>query len=123
MNSVTKVLAAGVATIAAAAPALAADAPKEARIPLAGYVIDNWRAVDRDTLLVEGRGNRWYRAELFGPCFGLPFAHSIGFVTYPGNTFDRFSKIVVRGQTCRLRSLVEVDAPPRKAGRGDSIAA
>ena len=122
MNRITKALVAGAATIAAAIPSLAADTPRQARIPLAGYTIDDWRAVDRDTLLIEGRGNRWYRAELLGPCLGLPFAQSIGFVTYGASTFDRFSKIVVRGRTCQLRSLVEIDAPTGKPRRAKSDA-
>lgn len=116
MSRIIKSSAAAVA-LAVAIPAVAAEAPKEARIAFANHGgIVNWRALDRDTLLIEGRGKRWYKAELFAPAFDLPFANAVGFVTYPGGTFDRFSKVVVRGQSYPLRSLVRVDGPPPRKG-------
>jgi hypothetical protein len=117
MTQFSKALAAALA-LAVAAPAVAAEAPNEAKIAFANHGgIQNWRVVDRDTLYIEGRGDRWYKAELFAPAFGLPFAHAIGFVTYPGGTFDRFSKVIVEGCSYPLRSLVEVDGPPPRKGK------
>jgi hypothetical protein len=115
MKNLAKTLLAGLA-IGAAAPVLAADAPKEARINFVDHGgIRDWRIVDRDTLLIRGRGNQWYRAELFAPAWGLDFARTIGFDTGSGGTLDRFSAVIVEGRRYPLRSLVEVDAPTRRA--------
>ena len=119
MMDLAKMLLAALA-IGAAAPVLAADAPKEARINFVDHGgIRDWRIVDRDTLLIRARGNQWYKAELFMPAYGLPFAPAIGFDTGFGSSFDRFSSIIVRGQRYPLRSLVKVDAPPR-GGKADA---
>jgi len=113
LKALTAALALSVAAPAVAdQPALAA--PKEARIAFANHGgIRNWRAVDRDTLLIEGRNRRWYQAELFAPAFGLPFALAVGFDTHPGGSFDRFSRVIVEGQSYPLRSLVEIERPRR----------
>jgi len=108
------------AALAVSAPALAAPAPqgavaKEARIPFANHgAIRDWRAVDRDTLLVRANGNRWYKIELMGPAHDLRFAQAIGFDTGPVGTLDRFSTVIVRGWRYPVTSVVEVPAPERK---------
>lgn len=116
MNILSKALLAAVA-LAAAVPAAAADRHEEARIHFVDHGgIRDWRIVDRDTLLIRGRGNRWYKAELFAPAWGLNFAHSIGFDTGFGGTFDRFSSVIVEGRRYPLRSLVEVERPTTRRG-------
>lgn len=106
--------------LAAAVPAVAADRPEEARIHFVEHGgIRDWRIVDRDTLLIRGRSKQWYKAELFAPAWGLNFAHTIGFDTGPGGTFDRFSSVIVEGRRYPLRSLVKLDAPPAQR-RGNS---
>ena len=96
----------------------AAGQGREVSIPFVDHGgIRSWRAVDRDTLLLEGTHGRWYRAELMGGCFELPFAHSIGFKSNPTGDFDRSSAVLVRGQRCQVRSLTET-APPAKSRRG-----
>jgi|GEM_PF-618055 len=119
----------GMAIVLAAAAALAADAPAgaggQASIPFANMGgIRNWRAVDEDTLYIEGRNGKWYRAELMMPCLGLNFADAIGFVVEPTGHFDRFSSIVVEGRQCHVRSLTESAGPPqsRSAGRQSGTA-
>ena len=95
---------------------------EEARIPFANHGgIRNFRVVDRETLLIEGRGDRWYRAELFAPCFGLRHSLALGFDTDFSSSFDRFGKIVTRDQTCQVRSLVRIPDPdlPRDAAEND----
>ena len=115
MKDLAKTLLAALA-IGVAAPALAADAPKEARINFVDHGgIRDWRIVDRDTLLIRGRGNQWYRAELFAPAWGLNYVRTIGFDTGVGGTLDRFSAVIVEGRRYRLRSLVEADAPARRS--------
>lgn len=95
--------------------ATAADPPgskDQARIAFADMGgIRNWRAEDRDTLLVQSRQGQWYRAEMFSSCGGLPFANAIGFVFEPDGSFDRFSSIVVDGRECKIKSLVKSDDP------------
>jgi hypothetical protein len=98
------------ASSAAAAPAPVA----EAQISFAKKNIWNWQVVDDQTVLIQDQGRRWYKATLFGHCINLPFADRIAFDSNPGGTFDKFSAILVRGQRCPLRSLVETTAPPKK---------
>lgn len=89
--------------------------PEQAEIPFAGMGgIEDWREDGNRALYIEGRNRQWYHAELFGPCTGLNFANSIGFVIEPMDTFDRFSAVVVDGQVCRLKSLVKSEKPAAK---------
>jgi hypothetical protein len=108
---------AGAAALLAGTAAIGAPAKPtaEARIPFVNHGgIRNWRATDRETLYIESSHRRWYRAKLMGPCLDLNFVNGIGFETLGNDTFDRFSSIRVRGQSCKVQSLVAVDGPPRK---------
>jgi hypothetical protein len=97
---------------ASVAPA-AAPAP-EAQIAFAKRNIWNWQVVDDQTVLIQDQGRRWYKATLFSRCIDLPFADRIAFDSSPSGTFDKFSAILVRGQRCPLKSLIETSAPPKK---------
>jgi hypothetical protein len=89
-------------------------------IPFADHGgIRDWRAIDRNTLLVEGNGNRWYRVELFSPCFELPFADRVGFKSNVTGEFDRFSSVIVRGQRCQVQSVTSAPPPPKKPKKGE----
>jgi|HubBroStandDraft_6_1064221.scaffolds.fasta_scaffold413813_2 hypothetical protein len=99
------------ASSAAAAPA---PAP-EAQIPFAKKNIWNWQVVDDKTVLIQDQGRRWYKATLFGTCINLSFTERLAFDSSPSGTFDKFSAILVRGERCPLRSLVQTSAPPKKA--------
>jgi hypothetical protein len=109
------------ALAAGSASALAADepappaAPAEAQIPFAKRNIWNWQVIDDKTVLIQDQGRRWYKATLFGTCTNLPFADKVGFDSSPGDTFDKFSALLVRGQRCQLSSLVKTDPPAKKA--------
>jgi len=48
------------------------------------------------------------------PCFGLPWAYTIGVSTRGGLSLDCFGEIVVHGQHCRIQSLVKSDAPAKR---------
>lgn len=88
-------------------------------IPFADHGgIRDWRAIDRNTLLVEGTGNRWYRVELFAPCFDLPFADRVGFKANVTGELDRFSTVIVRGQPCAVQSVTATAAPPKRMKKG-----
>jgi hypothetical protein len=100
----------------AAAADDSAPAAGEAQIPFADKNIWNWQVVDNNTVLIQDRGKRWYKATLYGNCINLSFADRLSFVANtPSGTFDRFSTIRVRGQRCPLRSLVKTTAPPKKS--------
>ena len=112
-------------TLAAAATAAFGGAPaaadtnpeygREARIPFADHgAIRNWRAESGDVLLIEARGGRWYRAELFGHCLDLRFSNAIGFESNFDGSFDRWSTIHTRNDTCRVRSLVRIPDPDER---------
>ena len=110
------------AAVFAAVPALAASsAPAvksdDAVIHFANLGgINDWRADGDSTLYIQGRSRSdWYKATLMGPCTGLPFAQTVGFVSEPTGSFDKFSSIVVQGQTCQVQSLVKVAGPPASA--------
>lgn len=107
----------GLAGQAAQAGEMAARAP-QASIPFVNHNgIRDWRATDSQTLYVQDSRRQWYRASLFGPCFDLPFAQTIGFETRGADTFDRFSSIRVRGERCAINSLERSDPPPPKVKR------
>jgi hypothetical protein len=92
--------------------------PAEARIPFANHGgIWDWRVVDDRTVLIQSNGRQWYKATLMSACFNLPFAQRVGFQSNPDGSFDKFSAIKLRGQTCPLISLVKTDPPAKKAKR------
>ncbi|HEX8306790.1 MAG TPA: DUF6491 family protein [Allosphingosinicella sp.] len=105
------------AAAAVAAPAIAAPAPRaeQASIPFANHAhaIRNFEAPSDDTLYLEDRRRRWYRADV-GPCFGLKWANAIGYDTRGGINLDSFGAILVDGQRCPIVSLTHSEGPPRK---------
>jgi Family of unknown function (DUF6491) len=106
-------------------PASTAAAPAagvEAQIPFASQTIWRWRVVDNNTVLIQDRGRRWYKATLWGNCINLSFAQTLSFVSNPNGGFDKFSSIRFGGQRCPLRSLVVTTAPPKKSVHPDPAA-
>ena len=108
------------AAAAAAVPALAAPPPPEPEqvsIPFAGHrgAIRNFEAAGNHVLYLEDRHRRWYRAELGGACWGLKWAHAVGYDTRGGLSLDRFGAILVEGERCPILSLTRSDGPPRRA--------
>lgn len=91
-----------------------ASKPAEESIPfISTGSIRNWRADGRDAIYVQDTGGKWYRGTFMSPCIDLPYAETIGFETGGPDRLDRFSSIIVRGQSCKLDSLVKT-APPSK---------
>jgi hypothetical protein len=98
-----------------AAPATPNAPAAEASIPFADHDgIYNWQVIDDRTVLIQGQNRKWYKASLMSRCFDLAFAERLGFESNPNGSFDKFSAITVRGQSCPLTSLVETLPPPRK---------
>ena len=52
---------------------------------------------------------------MMGPCTGLGFANTIGFVADPMGNVDQFSSAYVDGQRCYFRSFTKTDAPTKDA--------
>lgn len=106
------------APAAIAAPAAPAEIGKEARIAFPNHGnVRNFRADGRETVYIQDIKRKWYKASLFGPCPGLPWAQAIGVDADGRPTFDRFSSLIVRGERCSLSSLVRVEGPPSKKAR------
>lgn len=81
-------------------------------IPFVNYGnIQNWRAVDHKAILIASAANHWYKATFFTPCLDLPSALTVGFVTDPSGTLDKFSSILVDGHRCWFKTLEKVAAP------------
>ena len=78
--------------------------------------IESWQADGNEAMRIEGRNRRWYRATFMGPCIGLRFADTIGFVTDSSGSLDRFSSILVEGERCFFRTFEAIEAPGK---RGD----
>ena len=106
-------LSAAVLAAPAAAQAPRADQAEEVRIPFVRFGgIRDFRAEGRDLLYLQDRSRNWYRAELMGPCIGLPWARAIGVETRGTSSFDRFSMLIVEGERCLISSLTRVAGPP-----------
>ena len=73
--------------------------------------IKDWRSDSSRDLYVESLQGQWYKATFFGPCFELPFAERIAFVTEPDGSLDKFSSILVNGDRCHFRTFEAVDGP------------
>jgi hypothetical protein len=85
--------------------------------------IRNWRADNDQSLLIEAENGNWYKATFFGPCIGLRFANTIGFVSDASGSVDKFSSIVVRepahmAMECHFREFSQLPGPPPPAERG-----
>jgi hypothetical protein len=88
----------------------------EASIPFANHGgVDDWRATDDHTIYFKDSHRQWYRAEIFGPAFDLPYVENIGIDPSPSGALDRWSAIVVRGQRYHFRSFEKIAGqPPRR---------
>ena len=113
----------GAAALLPSGPSAAAppDAPaaQEVSIPFVGRgAIRTFEAVSDDVVYIQHRNRSWYRAELFGPCFGIQHALAIG-VRNRGviNTLERSADLIVDGQRCRVASLVRSGPPPKRERR------
>jgi Family of unknown function (DUF6491) len=90
----------------------------DARIPFVNHGgVRNFVADGHNGLWIEGQHRDWYYAKLIGPCWDLPYADAVGFVTRGSDTLDKFSQILVRGRQCQITSLVTSLPPPSKKER------
>ena len=95
--------------------AATASAAERVSIPFANNGgIDDWRADGDKGLYLRARGGQWYQAKLFGPCLGLNFTETIGYVPEADGSLDNSSSIIVDGQRCNLQTLEKSDKPPTR---------
>ena len=112
LNTIAVSLLAVAGSIAASAPASAAE---RVYIPFADKGgIDDWRAVDDRVLYLRSRMGQWYKAATFGPCDGLRFSERIAYKSEADGSFDDKSSIIVDGRECRLQTLVKSEPPPKR---------
>jgi hypothetical protein len=105
------------APIVAAPPGPAAppSAGEEVSIPFAHFGgIYNFDAPSDDVVYLQDRARNWYRAQLYGPCWGLQDAIGIGVDTRGSANFDRTSQLIVDHQSCPIESLTRSGPPPGK---------
>jgi hypothetical protein len=115
MKKMILLLAVLAAAPVAAAPKPAAPSPAgdEVSIPFAHFGgIYNFDAPSDDLVYLQDRSRNWYRAQLYGPCFGLSWANGIGVDTRGSASFDRTSLLIVGHQSCPIESLTRSGPPP-----------
>lgn len=132
-------LLAPLATLLAAAPALAQPAPaqtnaarhdagpannsrnRNAGIPFANRNgVRDWRSVGDQTIYFQDNQRRWFRARLFAPSTDLPFANHLGIDTGPAGRLDRWSTVVIRGRRIPLSSFEAIEGNPPRNSRGSA---
>lgn len=67
--------------------------------------IRDWKAESSRTMIITTTAGDRYRATFMGSCRSLPYSESVGFVTSPGGSLDKFGAVLVRDQKCPIRSL------------------
>ncbi len=73
--------------------------------------IRNFRADSDRGVWLEDRQRNWYYASFLGTCPEIRFAQGIGIDTRGSVRFDKYSKILVRGNVCAIATLVTADKP------------
>ena len=119
------ILAVAAAAVSLAAPLAAAPsrqpAPEpgaEASIPFAHFGgVWSFEAPDDDLVYLQDRSRNWYRAQLYGPCFGLGWANGIDIDTRGSSSFDRYSLLIVGNERCAIQSLTASGPPPKRHGK------
>ncbi len=70
--------------------------------------IRDWKAETSRTMIITTTSGDRYRATFMGTCRSLPYSESVGFVTSPGGSLDKFGAVLVRDQKCPIRSLERI---------------
>ena len=118
----TIALAAAALIAAPTISAALADTPKKSStdvsIPFVSHGgVKDWRATDDHTVYIQSQSGQWFKAETMSICLGLNFADRIGFDAGGTDTFDKFSRLIVRGQPCPIQSLIKVQGAPPSKGK------
>lgn len=87
----------------------------ETAIPFANQrsAIQAWQVDGDSGLWVQDARREWYYAKLAGPCLGIEHAIRLGFDTGSSDRLDRFSHVIVPGESrCAIISFTKSVAPP-----------
>ena len=76
--------------------------------------IQGWQVPAANTVYLQDRGKKWYRADMSGSCVRPNFNGQLGFRTGPGGRLETGSQILSRSGPCTIRSLTAIDGPPAK---------
>lgn len=117
------VRAVGALALLAATQVVLADTPPAgpASIAFANHGgVYNWEADSTKGLWVQDRSRNWYYATLLGPCSGLNFAQTLGFVTEPDGSLNQHSAVTFMdgskmAQRCTFRTFERSAPPPSPA--------
>ena len=82
----------------------------DATMPFASLRVQDWVGREDGSLLIRGTNHRWYHATLSGNCPWLNTATKIAFKSTQGH-LDKYSSIVVEGNTCLFDTFDEVADP------------
>ncbi len=83
----------------------------DATIPFTSSV-RNFRVGSDKSLLLEGNGNRWYRAQIAEPCKSdLRWEQSVGLADRTMTSVSKFTEVIVDGRRCQIISLDEIADP------------
>ena len=105
-------------TAGAASAQRAPDRPgRQVTIPLVGgsSVRTFQPTRNGDAVYIQSFRGDWYLAQLYGPCFDLPYASRIGFKSFSSMSLDRGDTILAGRQQCKIASIVRSGPPPKKA--------
>ena len=70
--------------------------------------IKDWKAESNRSMIITTTSGDRYRATFMGACHSLPFSETVGFVTSPNGSLDKFGAVLVRDQKCPIRSLERI---------------
>lgn len=90
---------------------------ENASVPFAGNRIHGYEvSADGRSVIFRAGVNDYYRATVWSPCSSdLRFGHRIGFITDGGGRLDKWSRVLVNGNSCPIQTLDRI-APPARAG-------
>ncbi len=70
--------------------------------------IKDWKADGARAMVITTTSGDKYRATFMNNCRSLPFSETVGFVTSPSGSLDKFGAVLVRDQKCNIRSLERI---------------
>lgn len=83
--------------------------------------LDNWRVVDRDTLIVWATPARAYLIELTRGSPDLRFAQAVGVTSTIGTTYAKLDSVLVRGSDYPIKAIYKLSrAEARGYGRDEA---
>ncbi len=73
------------------------------------FQLQRWQPLGKYSLAVWIHVNTVYLIDVDQHCYGLDFAHAIGFTTSVSTLYRRFDSVVFDKQTCRIERIRPVD--------------